>query len=138
MLIITQLFESLTNLFSDVIICCNSFDKSSPILYAAEFCVLITSLIFNELLWIFNNGLAEGVFRVWGFKSLFNFSLINPFSLGSFNFLLTLDLTLFILSFLNYDIYSGYSIPFLSFRQLFLLQLYTSLYLYQLHTSLYL
>ena len=47
-------------------------------------------------------------------KSLHNFPLINPLSLSSFNFLLTLDLTLSILSFLN-NIFSDYSVPSLSF-----------------------
>ena len=60
----------------------------------AEFCVLNTSLLFNGFLCIFNNGLVDGVFRVWGFKSLYNFSLIIPVSLSYFNFLLSLDLTL--------------------------------------------
>ena len=58
----TKHFESLIKLFPDVVICRNSFDKSLPILYTAEFCVLITSLIFNGFLCILNNCLAEGVF----------------------------------------------------------------------------
>ena len=95
----TNFFDSLIKLFLDVVICRNCFEKSLPILYIAEFCGLITSLIFNGLLCIFTNGLAEGVFWVWGFKFLYNFSLINPLSLSSFNFLLILDLTLSILSF---------------------------------------
>ena len=77
----TNLFDSLIKIFPDSLIYRNSFDISSPILYIAEFCVLITNLIFNGLLCIFNNGPAEGVFGLWGFKSLCNFSLINPLSL---------------------------------------------------------
>ena len=60
----TKLFGSLIKLFLDVVIFRNSFDKSLPILYTAEFCVLMTSLIFNGFLCIFHNGLAEGVFGV--------------------------------------------------------------------------
>ena len=59
-----KLFEPLIKLFPDVVICHNSFDKKLPMLYTAEFCVLITSLIFNRFLCIFNNGLVEGVFGV--------------------------------------------------------------------------
>ena len=112
----TKVFESLIKLFLDVLNCCNYFDKSLPILYTAEFSMLITSLIFNRFFCIFNNGLAEGVFGVWSFKFLHNFSLINPFSLSSFNFSLTLDLTLFILYFLSY-IYSDYPIILLTFTR---------------------
>ena len=85
--------------FLDIVICCSFFDKRLSILCTAEFCVLITTLIFNGFLCTFNNDLAEGIFEVWGFKSLYNFSLINPLYLSSFNFLLTLDLTLSLLSF---------------------------------------
>ena len=49
------------SIFPDVVICCNSFDKGLPISKSAEFCVLITSLVFNGFLLIFNNILAEGV-----------------------------------------------------------------------------
>ena len=40
----TKLFES-SKLISDVAICRNSFDKRLPILYTAEVCVLLASLI---------------------------------------------------------------------------------------------
>ena len=60
----TKPFESLTKLFPDAVLFDNSLDKSLPILYTAEFCVFITSLIFNGFLCISNNGLAEGVFGV--------------------------------------------------------------------------
>ena len=60
----TKVFKSLIKLFPDVVIYLNSFDKNFPILYMAEFCVLNTSLLFNGFLCIFNNGVADGVFRV--------------------------------------------------------------------------
>ena len=59
-----KIFEFLAKLFPDVVICRNSFDKSSLVLYTAEFCVFITSLILNEFLCIFNNVLAEDVLGV--------------------------------------------------------------------------
>ena len=44
----TKLSGSLIKLFLDVVICRNSFDESLPILYAAEFCVLMTSPILTD------------------------------------------------------------------------------------------
>ena len=65
--------------------------------------------------YVIYNSLAEDVFGVWGYKSLYIFWLINLLSLGSFNFLLTLDLTLSILSFFKLWYITGYPIPSLSF-----------------------
>ena len=43
----TKLFEFLIKCFLDVVSCCNSFDKGLPVLCTAEFCVLVTSKMFN-------------------------------------------------------------------------------------------